>query len=103
MISNDFKDFKEELLSSKFYRRILEQDPYEDDIIAVVLSGSRMSGFVDFISDYDFMIMTKRYDNDLPLLEMTYQGKRVHFHFCPYVRFLCWSGPRAEQYLERTI
>ena len=103
MTSNNFDTFKQELLSSKFYRRILEQDPYQDDIIAVILSGSRMSGLTDFISDYDFLILTKQYNNDLPLLEMTYKGKRVHFHFRQYIRFLHWSGPLAEQHLEGAI
>ena len=103
MTSNNFDTFKQELLSSKFYRRILKQDPYQNDIIAVILSGSRMSGLIDFISDYDFLILTKQYNNDLPLLEMTYKGKRVHFHFRQYIRFLHWSGPLAEQHLEGAI
>ena len=62
-----------------------------------------MSGLIDFISDYDFLILTKQYNNDLPLLEMTYKGKRVHFHFRQYIRFLHWSGPLAEQHLEGAI
>ncbi len=79
------EDFIKDLQRSSYFQRIFK----DHDVIMVAFTGSRAIDITDERSDFDLIVLTNdTYREDCPSEFLTYNGKKVHWHYVPVMKLI---------------